>query len=171
MSDSSNHSGLSPRAFVLLAHHVEAGRCVADAAQITGVDPALAEHLAQCWMFRLLMWLVPFFRVHVGQSSTSREGTAPSRLRSPLPPAPRRAFSLHIRCDSSKAADDATSHDDGETVDEAVTGGIIGGVNGFAGRCPRSRKHVAGQTESGSVTALCRLSSQALFAPLVKKIA
>ena len=116
-----------------------------DAAQISGIDPWLAERLVQNWAFILLMRIVPFFRIHVGQSSsTSRERTTSAPKRPRLPPLPRRAFSFYIRCDAKKEAAESLA-------DDSPTGDNSGKQNVPAGDPSPDRKHVTTRAEPGAV--------------------
>ncbi|MEZ5825467.1 MAG: hypothetical protein R3C97_12250 [Geminicoccaceae bacterium] len=182
MSGTSNHSCPSPRAFVLLAHHIEEGRSVVEAARMSGMEPALAERLAHNWAFLLLVRIVPFFRVHVRPSSASPSEKAESRRKiSDLPPAARRLFSLGIRCvveqeakgvDAEDGALDAGSTGSSHSAPAAATiGNAVSKVKPFAGHHPRSSASPALPVEAGTVAASFDLGIEALYAPLVEKAA
>ncbi|MEZ5824841.1 MAG: hypothetical protein R3C97_08910 [Geminicoccaceae bacterium] len=138
---------------------------MADAARLSGVDPQFAERIAQSWVFLLLMRIVPFFRVHIGQSSsTPRERTTLAPQRFKRHPATRRAFSLSIRCDASNGADEALA-EDSPSGDEANR------LNAPARHCSSSPKHFVEETPFRVVAAPPRRSIEAIFAPLVEKSA
>ncbi|MEZ5824302.1 MAG: hypothetical protein R3C97_06060 [Geminicoccaceae bacterium] len=123
----SPHPGIpSPRALFLLAHHVEEGREVAEAARLSGVDAALAGRLMRNWAFLLLVRIVPFFRIRARRPSAStgehgkgsEDNAGIDRIR--LPRAARWAFSVIVDRECSEAAETACAEDasTGQGLDE-----------------------------------------------------
>ncbi|MEZ5825614.1 MAG: hypothetical protein R3C97_13010 [Geminicoccaceae bacterium] len=179
MSETSSPNCPSPRAFVLLAHHVEAGRPVADAARISGVDLELAERLVRNWAFMLVMRIIPFFRINVGQaSSTPRDQGVAAHEQVRLPPTPKRPFSLFVRIarPARPARQDVTCEDGMATGGEHVVAGATAGNNAGMANAPRycfptHREHAAGLPWQVPAAASLASRIEVAFAPLVEKIA
>ncbi|MEZ5826374.1 MAG: hypothetical protein R3C97_17100 [Geminicoccaceae bacterium] len=160
MSEPTHHSRPTPRAFVLLAHHVEDGLGVAEAARLSGVDPALAERLVRNWAFILLMRIIPFFRIKVApRSSSAGRKIVVDPERMPLPPAVKRLFSLYIRC---KETQDAGDSDADASENEGANDRALANREESpptSSTKPRSRTNAA--TATGANTGIARISRPA----------